>query len=143
MNNLAQKTIDFFNTLDSDHISSVDTFYATDAQFVDPIANLKGSQAIRKYYANLYQHVIDISFSFTRIVVQGNNLSAQWDMTLTLKKLNRGQPYTVSGLSLIEFNTEGQAVFHQDYYDMGEFVYERLSILGPVIRYIKGRLHQH
>lgn len=62
-------------------------------------------------------------------------------MRLKTPALNSGMTFSVDGSSLIEFSgPEGKAISHRDYFDMGEFVYERIPILKLIIQAIKKRL---
>jgi hypothetical protein len=116
----------------------VDAFYDTKIEFQDPVHELKGLNAVRDYYLKLYKNVKTIRFDFTRAVSEGNTHVVFWDMTLETPKLNSGEPYKTKGNSLIVFSPETQKViYHRDYFDMGEFVYERIPVLKSIILYIK------
>ena len=50
----------------------------------------------------------------------------------------------VDGISTIRFGgKEGKAVYHRDYYDMGEFVYERIPVVKNIIKLIKKKMLAH
>ena len=69
----------------------------------------------------------------------GDRYHFSWDMHLKTPNLNSGEEFTVSGVSEIHF--DGELVrYHRDYFDMGEFIYERLPVLGRIVRLIKERL---
>jgi limonene-1,2-epoxide hydrolase len=122
-----QKTVEFFMGLNKDNIALVDQFYDKDAEFQDPVVDLHGAAALREYYRGLYKNVKSIHFEFTDQVVQGNELVVVWKMTLAADGLNGGKEFTVPGNSFIRFGgTEGKVIYHRDYFDMGDFIYERL-----------------
>jgi hypothetical protein len=119
----------------------VDAFYAENTHFVDPVVDLKGRAAVRKYYENLYQNVVSIRFEFSGIVTQGAEQVAFWTMILRGKRLKGGEEIRVVGNSHFRLDPQtGQALYHRDYFDMGEFIYEGVPILGSAIRFIKGKL---
>ena len=133
----------FFEQLNKDTIYLVDDFYDERARFVDPVTLIDSRSALKDYYARLYRHVISIRFDFTEEIVRENVLILVWTMHL-VSKLNSGQPMSVQGISHIKFGgREGKAVYHRDYYDMGEFVYERIPILSSLIRFIKSQFSGH
>ena len=135
-----ERAKEFFNTLDSSHLDLVEKFYDKDAVFQDPVHQLKGSEAVRAYYAGLYKNVETIRFEYGKSVESGDTISLTWRMTLKAPALDKKE-IVVDGASLITFGgSEGKAVSHRDYFDMGEFVYERVPVLKSVISYIKGRL---
>ena len=138
---------EFFNGFNKDTLELVDQFYAPQAHFLDPVVDLQGRDAIRKYYANLYANVISIRFEFSGEVnsrgEQGDEKVAFWTMVLKHKKLRGGQEVRVIGNSHFRFDPQtGQAVYHRDYFDMGEFIYEGLPVVGGVIRYVKRKMSQ-
>lgn len=133
-------TIQFFNELNIHRMDLVDSFYDKQAVFQDPLGTHVGREAIRKYYANLYKNVKEISFDFTKVIEQDNMQTVVWTMTL-VSELRSGKPIKLDGASVIEFGgKENKAVFHRDYFDMGEFVYEGIPVLGGMIRFIKRKL---
>ena len=51
-----------------------------------------------------------------------------------------GETLELRGVSHLKFRDDGKVFQHHDYFDMGEFIYERVHLLGGVIRMIKSRL---
>lgn len=131
---------EFFNGLNRETMPLVDRFYAEDTHFLDPVVDLKGRAAVRKYYENLYRNVESIRFEFSNQVKQGNEQVSFWTMVLKAKSLNGGKEIRVIGNSHFRFDpATGLALYHRDYFDMGEFIYERIPVVGGLIRYIKGK----
>lgn len=140
MNVIQKKCIDFFKNLSFETLNEVDKFYAKDASFTDPLIEISGIEAIRDYYRKLYQHVTEIDFEFNNFVISEQTCSFEWIMDFKAKKLNSGKNIRVFGISCIKFNSDNMAIYQRDYYDMGEFIYERVPILASVIKYVKRRL---
>lgn len=140
MNILEEKCRNFFAKLDYQNLNEVNKFYAEDAKFVDPLTSLDGVKNIYAYYENLYKHVTEISFEFDNFIIEDNKCSFQWIMNFKTKKLNSGKNIKVYGISTIKFNENNLAIYHRDYYDMGEFIYERIPVLNKIISYIKKKL---
>ena len=141
--NLA-RTLHFFDKLDKNHLNLVTEFYDDNAKFEDPIHQLQGASEILKYYQNLYQHVDAIHFTFINTIESGNTVVVSWKMSLITPSINSGKMFSVDGVSIITFaGAEGKAIQHRDYFDMGQFVYERVSVLGTIIRYIKHKMAGH
>jgi hypothetical protein len=131
----------FFNALNPETMDLVDIFYHSDAKFIDPIGRHDGVVSIKNYYRSIYGPVTEIHFSFDEPFMSKDQLALPWKMTFCSSKLNRGEPIVVDGLSRIKFHPEThQAIYHRDYFDMGEMVYEKVPVLGFFIRWIKGRL---
>jgi ketosteroid isomerase-like protein len=139
-----QRTKDAFDHLDKDHMGIVEEFYDRDATFQDPIHKIKGTPAIREYYEGLYKNVDSIRFEYKNTSESENLVTLEWQMHLKSPSINSGQELTVDGVSLITFGgKEGKVISHRDYFDMGEFIYERIPILGSAIRFIKKKMSGH
>ena len=137
--NRASLTLRIFNELRHDNTEILNDFYSKDVEFVDPIGNLSGLNAMKSYYQNMYKEVESIRFDFTSFSNSGDRYHFSWDMYLKTPNLNSGKEFVVSGVSEIHF--DGDLVrYHRDYFDMGEFIYERVPVLGRIVRLIKNRL---
>lgn len=136
----AEKVNWSFNTLNKDNVSEVvDQFYHEDVEFSDPVEKIKGREGIKKYYGNMYKNVKEIRFDFSEMVSQGDTVVGVWVMTLKTDSLNGGEPFQVEGNSVIRFK-DGKAVYHRDYFDMGAFIYEKIPVIGWLVRKVKDKL---
>ncbi len=133
---------EFFERLNKDTMELVEEFYAEDAVFQDPVVSLKGPAAIRAHYAYQYEGVTSIRWDFEPEIVQGDRRVLVWTMHLAHPRLNGGREYGVPGNSVFRM-ANGKVVYQRDYFDMGDFVYERIPAIGSLIRVIKGRMTTH
>lgn len=130
-----------FQKLDKNHLSLIEEFYDPNIEFQDPVHAISGVQAIKAYYAGLYENVSSIRFEFTHTLADKDNVVLVWKMFLVTKSLNGGKEFSVDGSSFIQFNPKnGKAIYHRDYFDMGEFIYERVPVLRSIIKSIKNRM---
>ena len=63
-----------------------------------------------------------------------------WTMNVRFKKFKKGETVRSIGMSHIRFNSAGQVVLHQDYWDSGGSLFEHIPVVGWLIRRIKARL---
>jgi hypothetical protein len=52
----------------------------------------------------------------------------------------RGQPHQISGCTQFELNDQGLIVLHRDYWDAAQQIYEKIPLLGSVLRIIRRKL---
>lgn len=128
-----------FEHLEKDSMHLIDEFYDQNVEFIDPIGKIKGSKKIKHYYQELYKNVKSIRFDFSDFVESGDTIVGVWKMTFITPKLNGGDPIVVDGNSVIKFKN-GKAVYHRDFFDMGEFIYENIPVVGFLVKKIKQRL---
>lgn len=135
-----QKIEKIFNGLNNNTMNLVNEFYHEKAIFEDPLGSHNGVAEIRKYYENLYKNVQEIRFDFSSYVCQNNECVAIWTMHLKTKGLNGGNPTALKGNSFIRFDDNNMVIYHRDYFDMGEFIYEHIPILKNIISFVKNQL---
>ena len=136
-----QKAKDAFDHLDKNHLEVVEKFYDQNAVFQDPVHQIEGIKAIRSYYEGLYKNVESIRFEYKRASEVGDLVTLEWKMYLKSPTLNSGQEITLDGVSLMTFGGDaGKVISHRDYFDMGEFIYEKVPVLGSVIGFIKKKM---
>ncbi len=133
-----------FNNFNRDTLHLADDFYDPAVVFRDPVVELRGRDALKAYYAHMYENVISIHFDFSGGIEKDEEVVAFWTMELRAKGLKGGQPVVLDGASHIKFGGDsGMAIYHRDYFDMGAFVYENIPVLGTIVRYTKKRLSRH
>ena len=138
--NHSEKIKYVFNHLSSNNMSLVDEFYHPNVVFIDPIGSHVGMGSVKKYYEGLYKNVKFIKFDFSKIIEEKQTVVAIWKMTLLVDRLNGGKPIVVEGNSVITFHDNDQVIYHRDYFDMGEFIYEKIPVFGFIIKKIKNQM---
>lgn len=134
------KSQEFFSGLSKDTMYMVDEYYAEDIEFHDPMVNIKGREALKDYYAGVYEGPQEVSFEYPSEIQQDNEIVLIWKMKFVNKDFNRGEPVYVDGSSHIIFNDEGKAVYHRDYFDMGQMIYKHVPILKHMVNFVDKKL---
>jgi len=133
-----------FNNFNRDTMHLADDFYDPNVVFRDPLVELKGREALKGYYMDMYRNVTSIRFDFSGGIEKGEEVVVFWTMELRAKGLKGGEPVLLDGASHIKYGGEsGKVIYHRDYFDLGAFVYENIPVLGSIIRYTKKRLSKH
>lgn len=125
----------WYATLTPDTVSRVGEFYAVDAQFRDPFNDVRGVAAIEAIFRHMFAHTERPRFIIEERIVQGQQTFVTWMFVFGL----RGKPYQISGGSHLRFNQAGLVVMHRDYWDAAEELLEKLPLVGPPIRWLRGR----
>ena len=129
-----------FTNLRSNNLHILDDFYASDTKFIDPVGKHEGIKSVKYYYKNLYTNVKSIDFKFNDMVSSGNTHVLVWTMILEADSLNGGKAISLEGTSHIKFNEKNLVSYHRDYFDMGEFIYEHIPVLGWTVKKIKNKM---
>ncbi len=110
--------------------------YSDDIVFIDPVKTIKGLENLTTYFEDLYKSVTSCHFELTNNVPDNNRYSLEWIMLLQHKNISKNQEIELNGASFIEFK-DNKVCYHRDYYDLGALVYERIPILGSVIKKVR------
>ncbi|CAD5266544.1 conserved hypothetical protein [Alteromonas sp. 38] len=136
--------LDRFSTMYADicqiTLDDLADIYASNVAFVDPITTHHGLNSVQKYFANLLGQAERCQFDISMIApVNSNSIThiVNWTMNLKLKQSDK--------LIVVDGNTQltvkdDKIVYHKDYYDLGEMVYEHIPLLGFFVKKIKKRL---
>lgn len=127
------------NDVTADSLDLLPEIYDEDVRFVDPLHEIEGLEALRDYYARLYEGVAEIRFEFLNEVTNGEEISLVWIMHMRHKNFHPDEVLQLPGMSYVKFE-DGKVTHHRDSFDVGAMIYERVPVLGGLVRHIKGRL---
>ncbi len=129
-----------YNALNRESMHVLPEFYAPDVTFEDPLGTIQGLDNLTAYYAQMYQNVEEIHFDISDEVEQDDRHMVMWTLRMRVKGLNKGEEVSCKGNSFLRFNQEGLVVYHRDYFDMGEFIYQHVPVLRFFVRQVNKRL---
>ncbi len=129
-----------YQQLTADNLDLLDTVYSMDIEFCDPAHEIRGLDALRRYFAELYRNADSVGFSFSRRHLIDDEAYLSWCMNFRHPKLARGRTIEVDGMSYLQFDEAGKVRYHRDYFDLGAMLYEHLPLLGSLVKTIKRRL---
>lgn len=130
----------FYTDLASMQISELSKIYSADVVFIDPIAEHQGLSSVEEYFSKLLKNAKFCEFNIHyKKPVEQSGYVVSWTMKFTSTRINKGRPVAVDGLTVLEIVND-RIVFHRDYYDLGQMVYEHVPFLGRIIKKIKGSL---
>lgn len=130
----------FYTDLASMRIDALKDIYSADVTFIDPIASHEGLPAVENYFSKLLKNAKFCEFDIHDVLSAGDDgFLVNWTMRFTSQRINKGKPVAVDGISRLKL-ADNKIIFHRDYYDLGQMVYEHVPLLGRIIKKIKGSL---
>ncbi len=124
----------FYETLSADSLKQdLARIYAPDADFKDPFNEVRGLFAIEAIFQHMFRKVKNPRFVVTMQVQQGQEAFLTWDFLLHFG----GREQCIRGASHIRFNAAGMVIMHRDYWDAAEELYEKLPLVGRLMRFLK------
>lgn len=132
----------FFSSFTADRLERLlPATYAADVYFNDTLKTVRGRDALAHYLAESAAAVeaCRVEILDTTRNAHGEYL-VRWKMMIRFKRFRRGVDTWSLGMSHLRFDAQGLVVYHQDYWNAADGLYEHIPLLGGMIRAIKKRL---
>jgi hypothetical protein len=78
-------------------------------------------------------------FVVTGQVLQGNQAFLTWDFHFAFRSFQPQTQRLIAGTTHLVFDGDGKVAIHRDYWDVAEELYEKLPLLGGLMRWLKRR----
>jgi hypothetical protein len=120
--------------------SSIRTVYAPKLFFNDTLKTIRDVDTLEKYFLASDDSMASYGLKIEQAVSTPEGVFVRWRMDVVFRRFHKGQVQSSIGITHVRFNKDGLVAYHQDYWDSGSNFYEKLPILGGLIRYVKSRL---
>lgn len=136
-----ERAVRFFEHLEPANLAALDVIYVPDAAFKDPFNEVQGLHAIGGVFEHMFATLDAPRFIVTGRVLQGRVCFLTWDFCYRyqMRNFRRGQTQVIRGASQLVFDDAGRITLHRDYWDAAEELYEKLPLLGTLMRWLKRR----
>lgn len=133
------RLVAFYQTLEASKLNQLADIYHSDICLADPVGEHRGLPVVSDYFSSLLKNLRYCRFDVSQTHHFENNALLIWRMFYAHPSLQGGAEQTLEGSSYIQFRDD-KISFQRDYYDMGAMLYEKIPVLGSVIRQLKKRL---
>ena len=133
-----QRIVTLFEQLSPQDLPRLAEIYTTDAHFKDPFNAVQGVAAIERVFEHMFSSLEAPRFVIRDVVVQGRQCFLSWDFMFRMKRFNRAEQ-VIHGGSHLRLAADGRITEHRDYWDAAEDLYEKLPVLGALMRWLKQR----
>lgn len=130
--------IAFFENLTPGDLGRFEEVFTPDAQFRDPFNDAHGIAAVRRVFEKMFEDVDGHSFKVFDHAIAGDRAYLNWEFTLTPK--GKTETWPIKGMSTIQFRADGKALAHIDHYDAAGQIYEKIPLIGAVLRAMRRRI---
>jgi hypothetical protein len=131
--------VQYFETLAPAGVAQISALYSPQARFVDPFNDVVGLPAIEGIFAHMFVALEAPRFVITERIVQGQQCFLTWDFHFRFKNFQKDTQQTIRGGSHLVFAPNGLVTLHRDYWDAAAELYEKLPLVGSVMRWLKKR----
>ena len=133
-----RRIVALFEQLSPQNLPRLAEIYTPDARFKDPFNDVQGLPAIQRIFEHMFMALDGPRFVIRDAIVQGDQCFLSWDFSFRMKRFNR-QVQVIHGGSHLRLSADGRILLHRDYWDAAEELYEKLPVLGALMRWLKGR----
>lgn len=128
----------FFESISPEALRRIDEIYAADAFFKDPFNEVRGLERIRRIFEHMFVQVEAPRFVVREVVTDGRHAFLTWDFLFRARRLGEAQQ-VIHGASHLKFDADGRVNYHRDYWDAAEELYEKIPLLGGLMRLLRRR----
>lgn len=128
---------ELFVSLKPDSIHEFRGLVSENVYFKDPFNAGRGYAHFQAVFEKMFADVEQPEFEVLDIAYSPENMAyIRWVFTGRVRRLD----LVLKGVSEIQVNDEGKVSSHIDYWDAAEQFYERLPVIGALLRMIKRRV---
>jgi limonene-1,2-epoxide hydrolase len=128
----------FYETLTLETLKNLDQLYDTQARFKDPFNEVQGVAAIQAIFNHMFATVQQPRFKVLQAFSAENQAFMSWRFTFS--RAGSASEMVIHGATHVVFTSQGKVSVHRDYWDAAEELYEKLPVLGGLMRYMRRRL---
>jgi len=134
--------VQWFEHLTPASVQQLSRFYAADTRFKDPFNDVQGVPAVEAIFVHMFEALIAPRFVVTGRVAQGTQCFLTWEFRFCFRNFHHGQEQVILGASHLVFDGAGKVHLHRDYWDAAEELYEKLPLVGSLMRWLKRRANR-
>ncbi len=129
------RVLHFFENVSPQSVKEIAALYDADAYFKDPFNEVRGQANIIHIFEHMFRQVDAPHFIIKQSILQDEDAFIVWDFEFNMRGTKQLQ--TIHASSHVRFNTAGKVAYHRDYWDAAEELYEKIPVLGSMMRFIK------
>lgn len=136
------RVVEVFEHLTPESIQQLGRIYSLQVWFKDPFNDVRGLPQVQRIFSHMFVALDQPRFVVTDVIAVGGQCFLTWNFEFRLKRFDRATLQTIRGSSHLKFTAGGLIEFHRDYWDAAEELYEKLPLLGGLMRWLKRRANQ-
>lgn len=135
----AQRVVEFFENLTPQSVARFGEYYTDDAYFKDPFNEVRGLAEVQRIFSHMYETLDEPRFVIRSQLVDGEQCFLTWVFCFRFKSFKSKEVQIIHGASHLKFAPDGRIAHHRDYWDAAEELYEKLPLIGSLMRWLKRR----
>jgi len=129
----------FFEGIGPEDVARIGELYAGDARFVDPFNDVTGCAAIERIFAHMFVQLDSPRFVVHDRICDGAQAFLTWDFEFRFRSGAPRGLQRIRGSTHLRFAADGKVALHRDYWDAAAELYEKLPVVGALMRWLRRR----
>jgi hypothetical protein len=131
------RVVALFENLTPASLATLPAFYTANARFKDPFNDVTGLDAITRIFAHMFEALEAPRFVVRERIVQGQQCFLTWEFRFRFRRFRQEEEQVILGGSHLVLDRTGLVTLHRDYWDAAEELYEKLPVVGGLMRWLK------
>lgn len=132
-----ERLIQLYEQLTPGHLSRLGDYYAPDVHFKDPFNDVRGVSAVAQIFTHMFATLDQPRFIVRQHIVERDQAFLGWEFHFRLRRWRPRVDQRIDGATLVRFDDQGLVAVHRDYWDTGEELYEKMPLLGSLMRWLR------
>ena len=133
-----QRVVNLYEGLSPADLPLLGRVYSEQATFKDPFNCVQGLPAITAIFSHMFAKLDSPRFAVVDAVAAGDDAFLTWDFSFRSRGAG-ARLLCIHGASHLRFSPDGRVLMHRDYWDAAEELYEKLPVIGALMRWLKRR----
>ena len=133
-----QRLVSLYQSLSPGDLLQLGRVYSGQATFKDPFNTVQGLPAINAIFSHMFAALDAPRFAVIGAVAAGDDAFLTWDFSFRTRGAG-ARALCIHGASHLRFGLDCKVPMHRDYWDAAEELYEKLPVIGALMRWLKRR----
>jgi hypothetical protein len=133
-----ERYVALFETLSRGRVGELADLCARDVRFRDPFNDVRGVELFQAAMAKMFDDVVQPRFTIHDWAISGRTAYLRWSFDFRTQE--GGAPWSIEGMSEVRYDEHARVMAHLDHWDASRQLYEKLPVIGFVLRKIRQRL---
>lgn len=136
-----ERIVQAFETITPQTVTTLGDIYTHNVHFKDPFNDVRGLAEVQRIFAHMFVALESPRFVVTHRIVDGAHCFLAWEFRFKFRRFRTGTAQRVMGGSHLLLAPDGRIAVHRDYWDAAEELYEKLPLVGSLMRWLKRRVN--
>ena len=130
--------VQFYESLEESSLEQLRQLVTADVKFRDPFNDVVGVEAYLHVLRDMFSRCDQPRFTVSRTWLEENRAILKWEYRFLAA--GSQSKWEIHGLSELKLSSDGKIESHIDYWDAASQLYQRLPLIGWIIRRIQDHL---